>query len=73
MEGILLFATIECAAASILIKEKMREEAILKKWKHGQLTYAELLGLKNDGTIHVRRLNKKVQSGMNPGYCKKND
>jgi hypothetical protein len=73
MEGLLLVAAMECLAASILIKEKMREEAILKKWKRGELSYKELLGLKNDGTIHVRCLNKNVHSAKNTGYSKKND
>jgi hypothetical protein len=64
---------LEGIAIAVLKNEKMRNRHIVEQWMRGNFQYEELLALKKYGYIHVRKINKSVKIGKNPGQSKKND
>ena len=62
-EGLLLYTA----------KEMKREIEIIQRWKSGKLSYDQILGLQKYKAYLLRKLNRKVQIGKNPGLFKKDD
>lgn len=50
---------------------KRREDEIIRRWKKGELTYTQIVRFRE--FLNVRKLNRSVRIGNDPGEEKKND
>ena len=62
VEGVLLYC---------LNAQKLKEQELLKKWTTGNLSYDDILVLKKSKRFLLRKLNRSVAVGADPGLSKK--
>jgi hypothetical protein len=64
LEGIILYT---------LNKANLTEQQLIRRWKGGNLSYADILVLTHHKKYFLLKLNRHIRFGSHPGLFKKDD